>query len=61
MINISNGNHYIARFLATAHGLALSKAFMDIDDPILRRRVVDLVEEIVSARQSLSCCSRSFP
>jgi transcriptional regulator with XRE-family HTH domain len=45
---------YIARFLATAQGLALSKAFMDIDDPILRRRVVNLVEEIASFRQSLS-------
>jgi transcriptional regulator with XRE-family HTH domain len=37
---------YIVDFLATTHGLALSKAFMKIHDPKLRRRLIDLVEEI---------------
>ena len=39
---------YIADFLATSDGLALTKAFMRIKDPKLRRRIVDLVEQMVS-------------
>jgi transcriptional regulator with XRE-family HTH domain len=37
---------YVSDFLATSDGLALTKAFMRIDDPKLRRRIVDLVEHI---------------
>ena len=37
---------YVADFLATSDGLALTKAFMRIDDVKLRRRIVDLVEQI---------------
>jgi transcriptional regulator with XRE-family HTH domain len=37
---------YVADFLATTDGLALTKAFMRIGDPKLRRRIVDLVEQI---------------
>lgn len=37
---------YVADFLATSDGLALTKAFMRIADPKLRRRIVDLVEQI---------------
>lgn len=37
---------YISDFLATSDGLALTKAFMRIPDPKLRRRIVDLVEQI---------------
>lgn len=37
---------YVADFLSTADGLALTKAFMRIEDPKLRRRIVDLVEQI---------------
>jgi transcriptional regulator with XRE-family HTH domain len=37
---------YVAEFLATSDGLALTKAFMRIPDPKLRRRIVDLVEQI---------------
>ena len=33
-------------FFATSDGLALTKAFMEIKEPRLRRRIVDLVEEI---------------
>ena len=37
---------YVSDFLATADGLALTKAFMRIEDPKLRRRIVDLVSQI---------------
>jgi transcriptional regulator with XRE-family HTH domain len=37
---------YVADFLATSDGLALTKAFMRIGDQKLRRRIVDLVEQI---------------
>ena len=37
---------YVFNFLATTDGLALTKAFMEIKQPKLRRRIVDLVEEI---------------
>jgi transcriptional regulator with XRE-family HTH domain len=37
---------YVFNFLATTDGLALTKAFMQIQQPGLRRRIVHLVEEI---------------
>ncbi len=37
---------YVSDFLATSDGLALTKAFMRINDAKLRRRIVDLVEHI---------------
>ncbi len=37
---------YVSEFLATTDGLALTKAFMQIKDAKLRRRIVNLVEEI---------------
>ncbi len=37
---------YVSDFLATSDGLALTKAFMRIADSKLRRRIVDLVEQI---------------
>jgi transcriptional regulator with XRE-family HTH domain len=37
---------YVSEFLATSEGLALTKAFMRIKDPKLRRRIVDLVSQI---------------
>ena len=37
---------YVSDFLATSEGLALAKAFMQIKDPKLRRRIVDLVLQI---------------
>lgn len=39
---------FVSDFLATAEGLALSKAFMKVSDPKLRRRIVDLVEAMVA-------------
>jgi transcriptional regulator with XRE-family HTH domain len=37
---------YVSDFLATSDGLALTKAFMRIKNNKLRRRIVDLVEQI---------------
>ena len=37
---------YVNDFLATSDGLALTKAFMQIKDANLRRRIVSLVQEI---------------
>jgi transcriptional regulator with XRE-family HTH domain len=37
---------YVTDFLATTDGLSLVKAFMRIPSPKLRRRIVDLVEEM---------------
>ena len=37
---------YVFDFLATSDGLALTKAFMRIKESKLRRRIVDLIEEI---------------
>lgn len=40
---------YVSDFLATSDGLALTKSFMRIKDSKLRRRIVDLVEQIAGA------------
>jgi hypothetical protein len=37
---------YVSEFLATSDGLALSKAFMRIKEIRVRRRIVELVEEL---------------
>ena len=42
---------YVSDFLATSDGLALTKAFMEIKEPRLRRRIVDLVEEIAGREE----------
>src|SRR3954453_7709085 len=42
---------YVADFLATSEGLALTKAFTRIKEPKLRRRIVDLVEQIAGEEQ----------
>jgi transcriptional regulator with XRE-family HTH domain len=39
---------YVSDFLATSDGLALTKAFMRIEDSKLRRRIVELVEQIAT-------------
>ena len=39
---------YVSDYLATSDGLSLTKAFMAIDNPKLRRCIVDLVEEIAA-------------
>jgi transcriptional regulator with XRE-family HTH domain len=42
---------YVSDFLATSDGLALTKSFMKIRDAKLRRRIVDLVEQIASSEK----------
>lgn len=42
---------YVSDFLATSDGLALTKAFMRISDNKLRRRIVDLVEQIAASEK----------
>ena len=42
-----NSPDYVSDFLTTTDGLALTKAFMLIKDPKVRRRLVKLVQEIV--------------
>jgi transcriptional regulator with XRE-family HTH domain len=37
---------YVADFLATSDGLALTRAFMRIQDSKLRRKIVELVEQM---------------
>jgi transcriptional regulator with XRE-family HTH domain len=39
---------YVSDFLATSDGLSLTKSFMRIKSSKLRRRIVDLVEQIAS-------------
>jgi transcriptional regulator with XRE-family HTH domain len=39
---------YVSEFLASSDGLALTKAFMKVKDPKVRRRIVDLVEAMVA-------------
>ncbi len=43
---------YISDFLATSDGLALTKAFVEIKDSRVRRRIVDLVEAIAGEARS---------
>lgn len=43
---------YISDFLATSDGLALTRAFVRIKDAKLRRRIVDLVEEMAGDDQN---------
>lgn len=42
---------YISDFLATSDGLQLTKAFMRVKDPKVRRRIVDLVEAMAGAEE----------
>jgi len=39
---------YVSDFLATTDGLALIEAFLQIKEPTLRQRIVELVEEIAT-------------
>lgn len=44
----SSSPAYVSDFLATSDGLALTKSFMKVKDPKVRRRIVDLVEAMVA-------------
>ena len=48
---------YVSDFLATSDGLALTKAFMRIKDAKLRRRIVDLVEQIAADDKRLNAAA----
>ena len=48
---------YVSDFLATSDGLSLTKAFMRIKSSKLRRRIVDLVEQIAGDGVSVSARS----
>ena len=45
---------YVTDFLATTDGLTLVKAFMRIENAKLRRRIVELVEEMAGDGNGLS-------
>ncbi len=45
---------YVSDFLATSDGLSLTKAFMRIKDSKLRRRIVDLVQQIAGEDAELA-------
>jgi transcriptional regulator with XRE-family HTH domain len=42
---------YVSDFLASSDGLALTKAFMRLKAPKVRRRIVDLVEAFADAEE----------
>jgi transcriptional regulator with XRE-family HTH domain len=42
----ASGTTYVADFLATSEGVQLTKAFVRIKSPRVRRRIVDLVESL---------------
>jgi transcriptional regulator with XRE-family HTH domain len=44
---------YVTDFLSSSDGIALTKAFMRIKGPELRRRIVNLVEEIAGDESAL--------
>jgi transcriptional regulator with XRE-family HTH domain len=43
---------YVTDFLVTRDGMALTKAFMSIKDTKLRRRVIDLVEQMAQSEDA---------
>jgi transcriptional regulator with XRE-family HTH domain len=42
---------FVSDFLATSDGLMLTKSFMRIKDPVLRRHIVRLVQEVADSDQ----------
>lgn len=42
----SAGPGYVADFLSTSEGVQLNKAFVKIDDPKVRRKLIELVESL---------------
>lgn len=43
---------YVSEFVSSADGLALSRAFMTIKSPKMRRRIVDLVNHLASRAEA---------
>ena len=52
---------YVSDFLATSDGLSLTKAFMRIPDPKLRRRIVDLVQQIAGEEADIPLKAEGSP
>ena len=48
----AKGGDYVADFLATSDGLQLTKAFMKVRDPKVRRRIVDLVVSLANGEEA---------
>ena len=46
-------NGYVVDFLSTAEGLQLNRAFAQIRDPKVRKRIVDLVSSLAAERSVL--------
>ncbi len=40
---------FVSDFMATAEGVQLTRAFIRISDPTVRRRIIDLVEALAAA------------
>jgi len=57
--NATSATDEIAALMATRDGLALAKAFMRIGNVVLRRQIVDLVEEIDRAKNETAAQPRS--
>ncbi|GGE21924.1 putative HTH-type transcriptional regulator R00410 [Aureimonas endophytica] len=53
------GPNYVVDFLSTAEGLQLSRAFMKIADPKVRRRIIDLVRTLGEASEDEGGSGRS--
>jgi len=47
--NESKSPNYIVEFLSSSEGLQLNRAFMKIENPNIRRRIIDLVKSLVPA------------
>ncbi|ESR25874.1 helix-turn-helix domain-containing protein [Lutibaculum baratangense] len=44
----ADGDTYVSDFIGSREGLQLMKAFMAIEDPRVRRRIIDLVESLAA-------------
>jgi transcriptional regulator with XRE-family HTH domain len=47
--NDNAGSDYVVDFLSTSEGVALTRAFMRVRDPRVRRRIVELVTSIADS------------
>ncbi|MCC2110738.1 MAG: helix-turn-helix transcriptional regulator [Hyphomicrobiales bacterium] len=45
----SESSSYVVDFLSSAEGLQLNKAFVQIEDPKIRKRIVELVRSLASS------------
>jgi transcriptional regulator with XRE-family HTH domain len=50
-INESKSPNYIVDFLSSSEGLQLNRAFVKIENNIIRRRIIDLVKSLAPAEE----------